>query len=206
MESLLKALLGGNKQTDGNPMMDILGSMLGGKSGQASEGMMGDLIGSLMGGGVQNSGGVSNLLEMVMGGGGNKESNQLVQVLVNNLGLSPAVAQMIVSYFTTKVVSSLAQLVAGRTGSAFESGQDQSGNSKILDLDFLLDSMGDAQKFSTNLNATGMPEELAQHAGIDQDTAFRGLRELIKTVAERVQTPQPVTTDEANLKGLLDKW
>ncbi len=209
MDELLKSFLGGGNQPakSSNPMVDMLGSILGGSAqNQPSGNLMNDLIGSFItGGGLQNSGSIAGLIGAALGGG-TTASNPLVNTLAERLGLSPAIAQVIVSYFVTKILSAKMGLPSGTEQSG--SFQTNTPQSQVpgLNLDHLLDIMGDPKTLNNHLNATGMPQELAQQAGITPSMASQGIQELLKVVAENVQSPQPVTTPESSLKGLLDSW
>lgn len=234
MDNIMKAVLEGmaqpapagqsrQRQPAGDPLIDLLGGILGGASAPQPQrrqarsrqqddpmGMIGDLMGDLMGAGsVSSSGGGSlfDLLGMVMGAGNPSQqaANPIVKMLSEKLGLPPAIVQMIVSYFTAKMLSGkMGGMGTGsQSGGRYQQGRGQSG---ALDLDHLLESMGDEQEFQSQLRASGMPQELAQHAGIDQDLAMQSIQEILGMMAGQRETPRPVSANQGNLKGLLDSW
>ncbi|MEM7345376.1 MAG: hypothetical protein AAF485_14140 [Chloroflexota bacterium] len=207
----------------GNDMIvDLLGGVLGSVMGGGGAGaampqqprpastddLIGDLVGSLVGsGGFESSGLITDLLGAVLGGqsGSAQAVNPLVRMLAEKIGISPALAQIIVSYFTMKMLSG--KMPAGgaleSAGSIFGTESPQSNG---LDLDHLLDGVGDEEALNARLRASGMPRELAQQAGIDEATATRSLNELVNLVSGRASTPKPVTTQGRGLQGLLDTW
>jgi hypothetical protein len=226
LEEILKAILGGlsqestekgqEEQTSGDMIMDLLGDILGGNAAQEGQAdaspaanPLGEIIGSLIGGG--GAGGNSPIMDFVgaiLGGGdgdssGKESKNPIAQYLAEKLGISPMIAEAIVAFFMAKVVATLAPNMMGMMGAQAElEGAKDEG----LNLDHLLESAEDEQVLDMKLRATGMPQELADSANIDQDTATRGLQELVKLVANQKQTATPVTTPQSNLKGLLDSW
>lgn len=224
MENILKDILGGamepqrgGQSQSGDPMLDMLGSILGGMGApqqpaprqQAASDPLSDLIGGVLGGNQsapQGSGTLMDILGMVLGGQGGRgrsqaaATNPIANLLAEKLGIPPFIAQMVVSYFMAKLLSGQ---MGGASDSGFQSGRGAGGG---LDLDHLLGDVDDDQALANNLINSGMPQELAQHAGIDQETAMRSLQEMLKIVAGETRTPKPVTTQEAGLKGLLDNW
>ena len=227
MDELLKAILSGvgapeeQHQSSSDPMMDMLGGILRGipnpepswRPGQSSGGdVLGDVLGAVLGGGAggQSSGAISDLMGAVLGGGsagrGSRQAaaNPLVEMLANKLGIPPMIAQMVVSYFMAKMVAGkMGATPGGGAGGNFRPG---AARSNALDLDHLLGDVDDDRVLQSNLLSSGMPQELAQHAGIDQETALQSLQEMLKMFAEQNSTPKPVTTSQSNLKGLLDTW
>ncbi len=190
LTNLLGNVLGGGtpqSQTSGNPMGNLLGNVFGGGTPQpqASGNPMTDLINSFInGGGMQNGGTMASLVSMAMGGA--TGSSPLVDSLSQRLGLPPMVAQSIVSYFVTKLLS--AQM------GQFGGGGLQSAMSAMpggLNLDSLLNMVSNPQALSNQLNNSGMPQELAQHAGISPMIAAQGLQELVRVVGEQVQRGNP---------------
>jgi len=178
MDELLKSVLGGmgggqqqEPQSNNSSMAGLLGGLLGGGLMQpAQSGGMGDLLGMVLGSGNQ-AGGMAAILGAVMGAN-NTADNPFVEALVQKLGLSPAVAQVIVSFFMTKVMT----LMSG--------SQAQSSG---FSLDKLLNIMGNDKAVESHLQSSGMSDELAQHAGIDSATAMSSLQELVKVAAARLQ-------------------
>lgn len=68
---LLGGILGGaqSQAQSGNPLNDILGSVLGGGSQQSSGNVLGDILGGVLGGGQQKQqGGLGGLLGSILGG------------------------------------------------------------------------------------------------------------------------------------------
>jgi hypothetical protein len=201
LSDLLGGIMGGEsgpQSQQDQPSNDMLGQLLGGlmggesgsqsQQGQPSNDMLGELLGGLMGGGgQQGSGGIGDLLSAVLGGSGGVPGGQgagslLGSTLAENAGLSPTIAQTIISFFTARLLSSrLGGLTAGDVSdSTFQAG---TSDQNTPDLDHLLEIMNDEQALNSHLKATGMSEELARHAGIDQDTASRGMQELLNLLA-----------------------
>ncbi len=233
IEELLKAVLTNGapspssrrKSASADPLAQILGGILGGgqQPRQTSRAkapqerpdpgmeMVGDLLGELMGAGGRGgagSGGLADLLGMVMGaaGGGKsarsqKAANPMVAMLSEKLGIRPSVAQMIVSFFTAKMVSG--KTAAGPRRSGF---RPEAPQSDALDLDHLLEHAGNKRELASVLTNSGMAHELSQHAGINVETALRGLLEILGAVAKQRRKPTPAVPKKTSLKGLLDTW
>lgn len=230
MEEILKAILGGldqetteggrKRRRDGELIIDLLGDILGRNTAQESSAHpaspapnpLGEILGDLIGGrgGTGGNNPIMDIIGAVLGGGnasGKASTNPIAQYLAEKLGLSPMIAEAIVAFFMAKLLARFApnmmgtQPELGRPTAPPDSGRDEG-----LNLDHLLESADDEQALDMKLRASGMPQELADSANIDQETASRGLQELVKLVANRKQTPQPVTTQQSNLKGLLDNW
>ncbi len=158
-------------QTQGNPLADLLGGLLGGSATSGS----GDLASMLGGSGGAQQGDSMAALASMLGGsqqgggaagmGGNDLLAPIVSGISEKLGLPPDIVRMIVSFVIGKLLS-------GQSGA----GAAQTGG---LDLSSLLNQMASGQGVDANyLKSTGMHEELAQQTGLDPDTATRGLQEV----------------------------
>jgi hypothetical protein len=225
MDEILNAMLGGMDQQQGgatgannDAIADMLGSILGGaqqpsgNSGAQSD-PMADILGSIMGGSqnAQGSAGIMGLIGALMGGGqgagspsGAGATNPLVQMLADKIGIPPELAQMIVGFFMAKMMGSLTQQQQPSQANEITSGP----NEQMLDLDDLLQFAGDKRALQTRFANSGMTQELAAYANIDEETAERSLEALVGIVEDEraTQAIQPVQADSADLKNLLDSW
>jgi hypothetical protein len=170
MEDLLKAMMEGAAPEKGSgegrrdPLMDLLGGILsGGGAGQAgSQGAAGglaDLLGML--GGAGSGGGTGSLFEPIL------------SRLAEQLGLSPQLAQMVVSFVLGKLLTGAA------TGSGASGRAAVAGASTSFDLDQLLGQMQGGQGVETRfLDPSGMAAELAEQTGMDHELAAASLQEV----------------------------
>jgi hypothetical protein len=137
--------------------------------------------------------------------GSNSFLAPIIEGLAENLGLPPAIAQMVVSFVLSKVLSG----AAGRGRAPAPRRQDAAPEG--FDLDHLLEQIGTEQGLDSNyLMSTGMHKELAEQTGLDEDTAARSLEEALSMMLggpseaptpRRVDQPKPGSLDD-----LLDTW
>ena len=180
MDDLLKGLMSGagsqqgGDQDDDDALADMLGGLMGGgtPSGGADAG---DLLEAFMGrGSSQGAGGMGDLLGALMGGGGANTGAgamlaPMTDALAKKLGLPPEIAQMVVTFVITQLLS------GGNRGDA--SGGGQAG----FDLDDLMVRAASGEGLDTDyIQSTGMADELAQQTGLDSDTAARSLQEALQ--------------------------
>jgi hypothetical protein len=229
MAEILGGILGGSagpssrspmpSQGQSDPLGGLLEGILGGgrSSAPIPSPQQGDPLGGLLegilGGGssstpAPSSGGIMDILGSVLGGG-SKANNPIANLLAEKLGISPVIANMIVSYFMAKLMSGKVghMIPSGGTGGGISARPVQTQQDDGLDLDDLFDIMDeDESAVRTHLSNSSMPKELAKYADIDENTATKGLEELVKIIGGQRRHPQPVTPQKANLKGLLDNW
>ncbi len=188
MGSLLGSLLGGGmQQSQGAPPMGT----------QQGAGGLGDVMGALLGGGMQSPApytgtpagapqggvGVGDILGAVMGGGspGIGASPLLAPVsnlLAEKVGLPPVIAQAVVAFVLAKLMSgSGGGRPAGRTGLVEEGPGVQ---------DLLQHTSSGRRLDTSTLAATGLPEELAQHTGMDVNTATQSLQHALELLGPAV--------------------
>ncbi|MGB0383696.1 MAG: hypothetical protein ACPGWR_02645 [Ardenticatenaceae bacterium] len=209
-------------QENENPIADLIGGILGGggaaqpqgRAAQPSDNPIGDLISGFLGGGNQQGSGniMADMLQGIMGGSNAQRMNPFSQILVDKLGLSPAIAQVVVTYFMTKIIGMVSnqgmgaqpQLPQGSPQGAMPQGATPQGGG--LDLDHLLSNVDDEESLNIQLSQSGMPQELSNMAGIDEDTATRSLQELVKVVGQQRATGQSSTSEPGALDNLLDSW
>jgi hypothetical protein len=179
MDDLLKGLMSGadsqpgTGQADDDPLADMLGGLMGGGS-EPGGADAGDLLEAFMGGGSsQGAGGMGDLLGALMGGGSaNAGASALLapmtDALAKKLGLPPEIAQMVLTFAITRLLS------GGKRGGA---SAGQGG----LDLDDLMVRAASNDGIDTDyIQSTGMADELAQQTGLDSDTAARSLQEALQ--------------------------
>ena len=154
----------------GNPLESLLSGLIGGGGGSSNPM---NFLGSLLGGAAPQElptgqmGGLGSLLQMVTNGGGtNAASNQFLGPLVGSLGrqlnMSPAVSEQVVSF-------AMHHLVNGHLGgTANYNHQD------------LLNQMTSGKVNTNFLQQTGLPQQLAQQAGIDPKAATDGLKHVLE--------------------------
>ena len=216
----------------GDPMADLIGGILGGGSrSQAAPAMpqggglpIEDLIGSLIGGnasqGQPHQNGIADMIGAIMGGGSGRGVNPIAQIIAQKTGLPPMLAQAAVAFFMAKMFGNQMQRQAqpvmpspsGGGGSILDSIGDmfkpgnQAQEDDSLDLDDLLDSMGDENALGARFQNSGMASELAEKTGMSSDQANQALREILKVVGQTRQQPRPVNPRESKLESLLDAW
>lgn len=158
---------------------------------QQDAGGMGDMLGALLGGGMQGAApstgvsqgglGIGDILGAVLGGGSTGIGTSpllapIANLLSNKLGLPPAIAQAVVAFVLAKVMSG-GGATAGRTGVVEEGPGMQD----------LLQQAASGQRLNKRtLAATGLPEELAQHTGLDVDTATQSLQQALTLLGPAV--------------------
>ena len=207
-----------------DPIADILGGILGGGNAQQAmprqqpaPGGMGieDLIGGLIGGnasqGQPHQNGIADMIGAILGGGaggrGGAGNNIIAEMLSEKLGIPPALAQAAVAFFMAKMFErqmTRQQRPSGQ-GGIFEPRR-QAETDGGLDLDDLLDSMGDGNTLGMKFNNSGMASDLAKQTGMSPDQANKALQEIVNIVGQQRTRPRPVTAKGADLKGLLDSW
>jgi hypothetical protein len=187
----------GTPQEAGN-LGDVLGAVLGGgmSQGQASQmgtpqeaGNLGDVLGAVLGGGMQGSApsmgaqmgasqgttGIGDILGAVLGGGSSSIGTSpllapIANLVSQKLGLPPAIAQAVIAFVLAKLLSGSSGGGSGRMGVVEEGPGMQD----------LLERAGSGQRLDKRtLAATGLPEELAQHTGLDPDTAAKSLQQVL---------------------------
>ncbi len=241
IDDILGGILGGGAQPSGRSQQDqiglddILGGILGGgaqPSGRSQQDQIGldDILGGILGGGAQQSGGsqqgqigIDDILGGILGGGSGMNSNTflgpIIQKLATQLGIPPAIAQMVVSFVLSKLLSGAsAQSQATRPSQAVprrQAQQQKQQGGQTVDLDDLLEQMSAGQTLDAGyLEKSGMTEELVQQTGMDSDTAAASLQEVFKALGGALgpsqqgrQTPQPKrkSSPSSGLDSLLDE-
>jgi hypothetical protein len=224
LSAILEGILGGGSgrtQSSGAPDLGGLleGILGGGQSRSAtapSSGGLGDLLGGILGGGqgrsatAPSSGGLEDILGGILGGssvGGNSFLGPIISGLAEKLGLPPAIAQMVVSFVLSKLLSgTLQQGAVAQAGGAVKA---KPVSAQGYDLDHLLESMSSGQDVDSGfLQSSGMAKELAQQTGLDKDKAERSLQEAFRMLGgqasvqrKEIRQPTPGTLDH-----LLDTW
>ncbi len=202
-----------------DPIRDLLGGILGGgstssqqpapqKSGLGVEDLIGLVIGGNASQGEPHQNGMADLIGAVLGGGRPTSSasiNPIAKILAERLNISPQIAQAIVAFFMAQVMKKFfgkkeqTQSVGG--GDYRTQPTDDS-----LDLDDLLDIMGDGSALQSRFSNSGMANQLAQQTGLPETKANEALQEVVKIIGQQRIKPRPVTTKHVDLKGLLDSW
>ncbi len=185
----------------GGELGQLLGALLGGEMppGQApatgmpqAGGELGGLMGALLGSGTlepaqpmgasQAEVGIGDILGAVLGGGGTGIGASpllapIANLLSEKLGLPPALAQAVVAFVLAKLFT------GGSAGTAARMGMVQQGPG----MQELLAQASSGQHLDQHtLAATGLPEELAQHTGMDVDTAAASLQQALKLLGPAV--------------------
>ncbi len=204
-----------------DPMAQMLEGILGGggTSRQAAPAMpqagggvgIEDLIGSLIGGnasqGQPHHNGIADIIGAVMGGGSGQNAavNPIARMLAEKLGIPPALAQAAVAFFMAKMFQRqmAPSAPSGGSGGSFMPRQQEEDS---LDLDDLLDSMGDSGSLGLRFSNSGMDKELAEKTGMSSDQANKALQEIVNIFGAQRSKPNPVTTKGVDLKDLLDAW
>ncbi|HFC11538.1 MAG TPA: hypothetical protein ENJ56_01745 [Anaerolineae bacterium] len=203
ISGLLEGILGGGGMPQAAPAApqgaggldigDLIGSLIGANAsqGQPHQNGIADMIGAIMGGGA--------------GGGSRSAANPIANMLAQKLGIPPALAQAAVAFFMAKMFERKMQPRAPRNDNS-GGFQPQRQDTDSLDLDDLLDSMGDSGSLGTRFSNSGMDSELAEKTGMQPQQANQALQEIVKIFGELRGKPNPVTTKGVDLKGLLDAW
>ncbi len=233
MEDLIQAMMGGGAaqpkraaSSSGDPLADLLGSILGGgtpqrSSGAAQGGDLGGLLEAILGGAAGSSqgmpgaaprgtagaagGGLMDILGAILGGGASgmqgPGTSPIVEGVAGKLGLPQGIAQMIVAFVIGKLLSGMtgggaAAVPGATTQPRGRAATPQQGGS--LDLDSLLETMGQDRS---------MADELAQQTGLDRQTAQRSLQEVLGMIGTQSgQGSAPAAPKQGGLDNLLDSW
>jgi hypothetical protein len=213
MEDLLKGMMsgaGGQSGDEGQDDDPLAGMMGGGSGGQAGAmgGLMQALLGSGLGAGAQG-GGIESILGSLLGGGESSAmaNNPLVapiaEALSKKLGLSQEIAEMVVGF-------ALSKLLSGLLGSSAASGGRSPTEGGIAESRQLLAQMRSSDGVDPGyLTSTGLAQELAEQTGLDPDTAERSLQEAFNMLGTRMTTgdqpaPQQGPDLSQGLDGMLD--
>ena len=167
MADLLGALGGAGGGSQASPSaggLGLLGGMLGGGGG------LGGILAGLMGGGAQSAQGMPGQnASPAMGG--------IADALAKKLGVSPAVAAMMVSAATAILMQALQKRTAERQGLAPSADATTGGP----DLSDLLKGLGGRGQFNADqFRSVDATAQLAAQAGIDQETASEGVAEALR--------------------------
>ena len=199
---LLGALLGGGGAQSQTPApsaggMGLLGALMGGGVAQSqtpapSAGGMG-LLGALTGGG-----GLGGLLGGLLGGGAQTQQaapslpaggaqGGIANALAEKLGVSPAVAAMIVSFAMALLLQALQKRAAEREGVSQQAEETATvGLAEAPDLSDLLKGLGGrGQLGPEQLKAFGATTQFAEQAGIDVDVASQGVAEAFRMLGDQ---------------------
>jgi len=186
----LADMLGQMSQAGGAPQQ-VEGGQPGGipQSGDA----LGQILGSLLGGGAQGSipsmgapqgtTGIGDILGAVLGGGSTSIGASpllapIADLLAQKLGLPPAMAHAVLAFV-------LAKLVSGSSGGGPAGRMDLVPEGPGMQ--DLLERASSGQRLDKlTLASTGLPEELAQHTGLDVDTASKSLQQALKLLGPAV--------------------
>ena len=189
----LADMLGQMSQAGGAPQVE--GGQPGGmpQSGDA----LGQMLGSLLGGGAQGSTpsmgapastpqgttGIGDILGAVLGGGSTSIGASpllapIADLLAQKLGLPPAIAQAVLAFV-------LAKLVSGSSGGGPAGRMDLVPEGPGMQ-DLLVQASSGQRLDKLTLASTGLPEELAQHTGLDVDTASKSLQQALKLLGPAV--------------------
>jgi hypothetical protein len=161
--------------SQGAGLADLLG-MLGGAQAapQASSGsgLMGDLLGSLLGGGTQSAPSMTS----------NPLTSSIASALAGKLGISQTVANMIVGAAITLVLQSLQKRTVARAapGEGLALSQDALDAPELGDV---LKTLGGQSAGPQSIATRRATAQLAAQAGIDEETAQRGLAEAFQMLA-----------------------
>lgn len=184
----------------GIDLNDIIGILMGGsqRSGVAQSGGIADILGAILGSG--NATGANGVL------GGTRGSDPISQILSQKLGISPVIAQAIVTFFVGKFLLPKLQGVLQGSQKGAQGGYHNGQADSTVNLDELLDQSDNPAALQTHFSNSGMAQELAQYTGIDEQQANVALQELVKIVGDQRTTLKPANAKETDLKELLDTW
>lgn len=213
-----------------DPIADLIRGIAGGQAPaprqrpQQQQGIgIEDLIGGILGGSQRHDtrqpSGIADMLEMVMGGGRGRNSaaNPIANALAEKLGIPPFLAQAAVAYFMSKML----QRASGGGSQRMPQQQAPSGNpledifgigrakpdSQTVDLDDMLDMMGDDNKLDSHIGGQGgMAEELAEQTGMPKGTALDAIKQIVKIVGGNRQQVKPSNPRPQQMEDLLDTW
>lgn len=202
MEDIFKALVdsrqqGGSKSAQEDPMMGLIGGLLGGtqQGGGQQQAGLGDLLGGLMGsaqqGGGQQQAGLGDmmgLLESVIGGQGSAQTSMgannpimgllqpFVVPLAKKAKIPPEIAMIVVSFVARKLLAHHPT-----------SGRD----SREFDFDDMLQQMNSGRINQDLLRSSGMVNELSKATGLDEATTTKTLNTAFVMVGEQFQSGSP---------------
>lgn len=198
IEDLLQAILSGTSsqrtetrpsRTQQDPLAEMLQGILGGAQPSRTQ---------------QTGGGLDDILGSILGQGSTQGSSFLapiIEKLAKQIGLPPAIAQIIVVFALSKLLPSLIAGLTTKPGTersipSTRPAQPLPQPQETLNLDDLLNQIRTSGVVDSNyLNSTGMTQELASRAGLDSQTATMGLQEVFKLLgsafAELQQTQKP---------------
>ncbi len=228
---ILGGIMGGaDGKMDAGDLAGILGGILGGgaaaQSGsggagtQPSAGGLGDILGGILGAGgattpqpSTGTGGLGGILGAILGSGGSGVASNsflapIANALAERLNLSPAIAQMVVSYVVSKFLPSLMGRASAQATPQATRAQQKTAQ-QGLDLDYLLDRMGQGQAPAASyMRSSGMAKELAEQTGLDSKTAARSLQEVFGILGGQLGASKAAATPKKSggLEDLLDTW
>lgn len=209
MEDIFKALVDSRQQGSAksgveDPMMGLIGGLLGGTQQGSSQQQagLGDLMGGLLGGvsqpaGGQQQAGLSNmmgLLESVIGGQGTGQSalgandplmgllQPFVTPLAKKVNIPPEIAVIVVSFVARKLLAHHPN-----------SGRD----SREFDFDDMLQQMSSGNINQDLLHSSGMVNELSKATGLDQQTTTKALSTAFTLVGKQFQGSSPKISSPA---------
>jgi hypothetical protein len=212
---------------DTDPLSGILGGILGGGAESQGAGGMGDLLEAILAGGATapqpaprrrstppSGGGLGDILGSILGGssiGSNSFLAPIIEALAEKLGLPPAIAQMVISFVLSKLLSGAASRAQAPAPQPSRRARPTPVSPGGLDLDHLLEQMGTERGLDSNyLMSTGMAQELSQQTGLDAETAARSLQEALNMMlGSQVAASQPKHISQpkpGSLDNLLDTW
>jgi hypothetical protein len=195
-----------------DPLADVLGGLLAGSGGTGGGAGMGQLVQAMLGGGLQGAsaqgaGGMEGLLGSLLGGGGSgMAANPLVapiaDALADKLGLSREVAQVVVGFALSKLLSAI--LGGSRQPDGRSTAQDSMVARQLVDQ---VRSGGDIDP--NYLASTGLTQELVDRTGLDAETAERSLQETFAMLGSQMtastgERPQQGPDINQGLDSLLD--
>ncbi|MEZ4664742.1 MAG: hypothetical protein R2911_44995 [Caldilineaceae bacterium] len=222
LEELLEIMLGGaqgqttqpQRQPAANPWTEILEGVLGGAPTGAPD------SGSKGGPSASSGPGISDILEIVLGGGANSRQKgpiggnpmlaPFTQALAERLGISPQMASVIIS-------AAFGLLMSQLQGAAQRGQLDARASAAGLDMNQLLNP--------NVLASSGVTKRVSAQTGMNESDIERALREALEilgvdagsapTPAKKPTQPAPATPKPApkrtgaprsDLKHLLDTW
>lgn len=159
----------------GNPLESLLSGLTGGgSSGSNPLNFLGNLLGGALPADNSQLGRVGNVLQLVtQGGGTSAANNQFLGPLVGSLGsqlnMSQAVSEQVVSF-------ALHHLTSGHLNGA--------ANYNHADL---VNQMATGKISQDFLQQTGLPQQLAQQAGIDPKVAADGLKHVLENFGQHMK-------------------
>jgi hypothetical protein len=196
---LLNSLLGGSASQGAGAGGDLLSTLLGGGASQGAGGA-GDLLSTLLGvgasqgaGAPQSSGGAGSLTGAQAGGSGALSGNPILGPIVDGLaqkmGLPPALAEMVVGFVLSRLLSGQAG-ATGATGQGNRMGMEVGEGSS--ELSGIVQRLNSGQGLDARyLHSTGLPQQLAEQTGLDLHTATGSLQHVFEMLAGSMGSGQP---------------